>query len=100
MTTVTKKTFHRLSVPSFDLKWCSLFEDSNLLLLCGGGGGTKSGVKNQLQIVRIIDPSKIEVVTSYITDDETTRRLCCGVATGKIGVCMLCWCCMNQICYA
>lgn len=89
MTTVTKKTFHRLSVPSFDLKWCSLFEDNNLLLLCGGGGGTKSGVKNQLQIVRIIDPSKIEVVTSYITDDETTRRLCCGVATGKIGVCVL-----------
>ena len=77
---------HRLKVPSFDLTWLSLTENDHVALIAGGGGSFKSGVKNQIQIGRVYDADKVTFLDSYITDEDTVRRLCCGLATGKIGV--------------
>ena len=79
--------FHRLNVPSFDLTWLNLNENDQVALIAGGGGSFKSGVKNQIQIARIHDADKVTFLTSYITDEDTQRRLCCGLACGRIGVC-------------
>lgn len=77
---------HRLKVPSFDLTWLSLTENDHVALLAGGGGSFKSGVKNQIQIARVYDADKVTFLDSYITDEDENRRLCCGLATGRIGV--------------
>ncbi len=77
---------HRLKVPSFDLTWLSLTEHDHVALVAGGGGSFKSGVKNQIQIGRVYDADKVTFLDSYITDEDTVRRLCCGLATGRIGV--------------
>ena len=78
--------FHRLNVPSFDLVWLSLTNNDHVALIAGGGGSFKSGVKNQIQIARVHDADKVEVLESYITDEDTKRRLCCGLACGRIAV--------------
>lgn len=77
---------HRLKVPSFDLTWLSLTENDHVALIAGGGGSFKSGVKNQIQIGRVHDADKVTFLDSYITDEDNSRRLCCGLATGRIGV--------------
>mmetsp|Transcript_9078 Transcript_9078/g.15051 ORF Transcript_9078/g.15051 Transcript_9078/m.15051 type:complete len:494 (+) Transcript_9078:43-1524(+) len=77
--------FHRLLVPSFDVAWCALSEDDQVALIAGGGGSFKSGVKNQIQIARVYDGDKVTFMDSYITDMESNRRLCCGLACGTIG---------------
>lgn len=78
--------FHRLNVPSFDLTWLNLSEHDQVALIAGGGGSFKSGVKNQIQIARVHDADKITFLESYITDIDDTRRLCCGLTCGVIGV--------------
>jgi hypothetical protein len=78
--------FHRLNVPSFDLTWLSLTELDHVALIAGGGGSFKSGVKNQIQIARVHDSDKVEFLQSYVTDEDNSRRLCSGLATGRIGV--------------
>lgn len=78
--------FHRLEVPSFDLAWLNLTELDQVALVAGGGGSFKSGVKNQIQIARVHDADKVTFLESFITDEETKRRLCCGLTTGRIGV--------------
>ena len=79
-------SFHRLNVPSFDLTWLALTENDHVALIAGGGGSFKSGVKNQIQIARVHDAQKVEFLTSYITDEDTKRRLCWGLSCGSIGV--------------
>lgn len=81
--------FHRLTVPSFDLTWLSLSENDRVALIAGGGGSFKSGVKNQIQIARVHAGDKVAFLESYITDEDTKRRLCCGLACGRIGVSVL-----------
>ena len=78
--------FHRLNVPSFDLTWLDLTDLDQVALIAGGGGSFKSGVKNQIQIARVHDADKVTFLDSFITDEENTRRLCCGLACGRIGV--------------
>jgi hypothetical protein len=81
--------FHRLEVPSFDLTWLNLTNFDEVALVAGGGGSFKSGVKNQIQIARVHDADKVTFVESFITDEDTKRRLCCGLACGSILVCYL-----------
>ena len=79
-----------LSVPIFDLDWFTLpienDNDYNGLLLSGGGGSTKSGVKNQIQIMREIskDSDKYEAIQQLETDNEKNSSLCSGVSSGEI----------------
>lgn len=79
-----------LSVPIFDLDWLTLpienDNDYNGLLLSGGGGSTKSGVKNQIQIMRETSKGgdKYEAVQQLETDSDSNSRLCSGVSSGEI----------------
>ena len=52
--------FQRLEVPSFDLCWLSVDDvtGDSVVLVPGGGGSTKSGVGNLIQIGRVIDKGK------------------------------------------
>jgi WD40 repeat protein len=78
--------FNRLTVPSFDLSWLTIDDMTGeaYVLIPGGGGSTKSGVKNQIQIGRVIDNAKggFELLKSYETDTEGKSVLCSGVAVG------------------
>ena len=79
-----------LSVPIFDLDWLTVpienDNDYNGLLLSGGGGSTKSGVKNQIQIMREISKGgdKYEAVQQLETDSDSNSSLCSGVSSGEI----------------
>lgn len=79
-----------LKVPTFDLDWLTIpidnDNDENVILLPGGGGSTKSGVKNQVQIMREITKGgdKYALVQSLETDNDNSSSLCSGISTGEI----------------
>lgn len=83
-------THFRLKVPAYNLTWHetpSLSENDLSkyhLLLPGGGGSTKSGVKNQIMIGGYSDKGKVDVdfKDGFMTDTEKRSSLCSGVATG------------------
>lgn len=81
--------FNRLEVPSFGLVWLTLDDSLGdaFVLIPGGGGSTKSGVKNQIQIGRIIDDKVggIKFLKRFETDVDGKSVLCSGVA---VGTCM------------
>ena len=81
--------FNRLEVPSVGLVWLQTDESTgeSFVLIPGGGGSTKSGVKNQIQIGRTIK-NKIggfEFLKKFETDIDGKSVLCSGVA---VGTCM------------
>jgi len=78
-----------LKVPTFDLDWLSIPIDNNndesVILLPGGGGSTKSGVKNQVQIMRDLTKcDKYTLEQSLETDNDISSSLCSGISTGEI----------------
>ncbi len=81
---------HRLKVPSFDLNWMTVKgldnESAGVLLIPGGGGSTKSGVKNQIQLISDDFNSAITFFDSFETDDDNTNQLCSGICSGLINV--------------
>lgn len=81
--------FNRLEVPSFGLVWLTLDDSTEdaFVLIPGGGGSTKSGVKNQIQIGRVIDDKigGIKFLKRFETDVDGKSVLCSGVA---VGTCM------------
>lgn len=81
--------FNRLEVPSFGLAWLNIDDSTgeSFILIPGGGGSTKSGVRNQIQIGRNIvgDRGGFEFLKSYETDVDGKSVLCSGVA---VGICM------------
>ena len=87
----TQPVFNRLEVPSFGLAWLTLDDTTgeSVALIPGGGGSTKSGVRNQIQIGRyIIGDSRggFEFLKSFDTDVKDAKSvLCSGVA---VGTCM------------
>jgi hypothetical protein len=96
-------TLNRLHVPSFDLTWLHIppAEDqlkSNLILVPGGGGSTKSGVLNQIQIGKYSHKLGFLLKKSVMTDTEEKSNFCsaiaCGVLDGKAIVCAV----MDSIC--
>jgi WD40 repeat protein len=75
-------TFQRSKLPSFDvspLKGDSM-EGGDVLLISGGGGKTKSGVLNSIEVARG-GPRGLE----YENGHETGVHLCNSLATGKRG---------------
>ena len=86
----SQPVFNRLEVPSFGLAWLNLDDSTgdSLVLIPGGGGSTKSGVRNQIQIGRyLLGDSRggFEFLKSYETDVDDKSILCSGVA---VGTCM------------
>jgi WD40 repeat protein len=78
--------FNRLEVPSFGLVWLTIDDTRGdaFVLIPGGGGSTKSGVKNQIQIGRIIDDKigGMKFMKRFETDVDGKSVLCSGVAVG------------------
>ena len=79
-----------LKVPTFDLDWLTIpidnDNDEHAILLPGGGGSTKSGVKNQVQIIRETSKGsdKYAVAQGLETDSDISSSLCSGISTGEI----------------
>lgn len=75
-----------LDSPMFDLNWLIFPGGESFALLAGGGGGTKSGIRNQIQIVRE-DPQRalrLEVIDYVETDTADKSCLCSALAVGEI----------------
>jgi hypothetical protein len=82
---------HRLKVPAFDLSWYEFAHKEQphvFLLMPGGGGSTKSGVKNQIILAKSEYPggNELEFVDPYLTDSDGVMALCTGIAHGVIQV--------------
>lgn len=86
-------TLNRLHVPSFDLTWLTINNAppnnapndpmaSNLILVPGGGGSTKSGVLNQIQIGRVNSNQGFTLLNSFMTDTPEKSNFCSAVSTG------------------
>lgn len=77
--------YTRLRVPAFDLTWIQLLPDTepSHVVLAGGGGSAKSGVKNQLVVMQQDSVSGSFLNTQSLeTDTPTKSVLCSGVASG------------------
>lgn len=87
----SQPVFNRLEVPSFGLAWLNIDDSTgeSVVLIPGGGGSTKSGVKNQIQIGHYITGDStggFEFLKSFETDMKDGKSvLCSGVA---VGTCM------------
>jgi WD40 repeat protein len=87
-----------LKVPAFDLAWLEVTTGPSpgaVALLPGGGGSTKSGVKNQIQIVSPDEKGLVYTcLEGYLTDTNGAggSGLCSGVSTGTLtnGVQVIC----------
>ena len=81
--------FNRLEVPSFGLVWLNVDDSAGdaFVLIPGGGGSTKSGVKNQIQIGKVVNDKTggFEFLKRFETDVDGKSVLCSGVA---VGICM------------
>lgn len=75
----------RLKIPTFDLAWVK-YSDIAFVLMSGGGGSAKSGVKNQVLVQRHGGGHKFELVNGYFTDEGSRLGLCSGVAVGYLKV--------------
>ncbi len=86
-----------LKVPAFDLDWCDI-DGTALALLPGGGGSTKSGVRNQIQLVTPDEAGLIyTALDGFMTDlddgsGDARSGICSGVSTGVLsnGVQVVC----------
>lgn len=76
----------RLIVPSFDLAWLQFSNKSSYLLVPGGGGSTKSGVKNVIQILKISEKLDFQSCQNYSTDTDSLSCLCSAISIGVIKV--------------
>ena len=88
--------YTRLQVPSFDLEWLQLpskmeitNEESNfststanefVVLIPGGGGSAKTGVKNMVQVAK---PTRSGVF-EYLRSFDTGVKLCTSVSSGLV----------------
>ena len=76
-------TLNRLAVPSFDLVWINVNDGKEpLVLIPGGGGSTKSGVKNQIQVAKYEGTQGFTMLRSFMTDVDDKSNLCSAIATG------------------
>ena len=86
-----------LKVPAFDLDWCDV-DGTALALLPGGGGSTKSGVRNQIQLVTPDEAGFVyTALEGFLTEEYEVSSgnrsgLCSGISTGMLsnGVQVVC----------
>jgi hypothetical protein len=76
--------YTKLQVPSFDLTWLKV-NDRFILLAPGGGGATKSGLKNVLQIYDLIDGQMV-INNTQETIFKDSSRFCFQLTTSIIKV--------------
>lgn len=72
--------YTRLQVPSFDLNWLVLPKDDAVVLIPGGGGAGKTGVKNIVQVAKPTKSGVFEFLQSY----DTGLKLCTSVTSGLV----------------
>ena len=87
---------YRLKVPAFDLSWYEYINPKDnlpyvYLLMPGGGGKAKSGVKNQIMLSRChydihSKEKEFQFLDGHLTDTEGLSALCNGISHGKIEV--------------
>jgi WD40 repeat protein len=74
--------WNKLLCPCFDMTWVR-FPGKDMIsyaMLPGGGGGARTGVKNQIQVMRFAGKSGFELVQSFDADS----KLCCAVSSATI----------------
>lgn len=95
--------YSRLPVPVFSLSWFNSSNDKDAdishVLLPGGGGSTKSGIKNQVMIYSLdekkekesgaFDPALFTDGLLEIAGKEHVSSLCVDITRGYIFVCFL-----------
>ena len=74
--------YTKLQAPSFDLEWLTLGPDSGegVVLIPGGGGASKTGVTNVLQVAQPSEAGVFEFLTGY----DTGIKLCISVSSGLV----------------
>lgn len=73
--------YTKLLAPSFDLDWLMVPPDTRgALLIPGGGGASKTGVKNVLQVAKPTDTGVFEFLDGY----DTGSKLCTSVSSGLV----------------
>ena len=75
---------NRIPIPTFDMTWVQISPEHRFIVLPGGGGSAKSGVKNQLLIAKYNLAGEYEFLDGFMTDLPSRSLLCSGVATGII----------------
>ena len=71
---------HRINAPSFGLSWISGGKiGEGYVLVAGGGGSTKSGVKNQIQLINGDGSRPFSISESFETDNNGESRLCSNI---------------------
>jgi hypothetical protein len=73
--------YSRLDSPSYDLGWLDLPNDDAVMLLPGGGGSTKSGIKNLVQVAKVSKKG-----FKFLPGVNTEDNLPCAVSSGRIKV--------------
>jgi hypothetical protein len=84
---------HRLKVPAFDLTFYEFYHHEQpevFILMPGGGGSAKSGIKNQIMIAKCEYPGEsgeeLKLCEGFLTDTEDLSALCTGISYGTIEV--------------
>lgn len=73
--------YTKLQVPSFDLNWLVLPNSGDVVVLIpGGGGSSKTGVNNILQVAKPTGSGVFEFLASY----STGLKLCTSVSSGLV----------------
>jgi hypothetical protein len=75
--------FGRLTSPAFDLCWLNLPDHDPVVLMPGGGGSTKSGVANSIQIAKVCN-NRFQMLPALETDMDDKSNLCSAICSGLI----------------
>ena len=74
--------WNRLLCPCFDMTWVEFPGKDKIAyaMLPGGGGGARTGVKNQIQVMKFAGKSGFELVQSFDADS----KLCCAISSATL----------------
>lgn len=75
-----------LPAPGFGLCWYEDSEDENVFVLMPGGGGSgKTGVKNQIMISEIDQAgAQVKLTNGFLTDSESRNNFVSGISSGSL----------------
>ena len=84
--------FARLEAPSFDLCWLDT-SSTSYALIPGGGGASKTGVKNLIHIAQFTNKGiifqKSIITDTIINKDNSNSNLCTAIYSRSFNVCYL-----------
>eukprot|EP01031_Cornospumella_fuschlensis_P038836 gene38836-47232_t len=75
-----------LPAPAFGLSWYEDGEDGNVFVLMPGGGGSgKTGVKNQIMISEVDQAgAQVKLTNGFLTDSESRNNFVSGISSGRL----------------